>query len=96
MISPLFLALQMLQLEHAPVLALTHPPPPSIKNKDILDHVQRVPTKMGKVLKHMLHKETLKRPEFVRPETEEAKRRTELIAVLSCLMDHYNQMEPDC
>lgn len=53
-------------------------------------------TKMGRVLKYMMHKETLKRPEFVHPEVEEAKRRTELIAVLSCLMGHYSQMEPDC
>lgn len=50
----------------------------------------------GRVLEYVMHKETLKRPEFVQPEAEEAKRRTELIAVLSCLMGHYSQMEPDC
>lgn len=52
-------------------------------------------TKMGRLLEHMMHKETLKRLGFVQPEEEKAKRRTELIAVLSCLMGHYSQMEPD-
>lgn len=48
-----------------------------------------------------MHKETLKRPGFVQPEEEEAKRRAELIAVFSCLMGQYreggsrHQMEPD-
>lgn len=71
-------------------------PHPSIRNTDNLGYVQKMATKMGRVLKYMMHKETLKRPEFVHPEAEEAKRRTELIAVLSCLMGHYSQMEPDC
>lgn len=95
MIVPLFLALQTLQLEQGPVLALTHPHP-SVRNTDRLDHVRRMATKMDRVLKYVMYKETLKRPEFVQPEAEEAKRRTELIAVLSCLMGHYSQMEPDC
>lgn len=52
-------------------------------------------TKMGRVLEHMMHMETLKRPGFVQPEEAKAKRRAGLIAVLGCLMDHYSQMEPD-
>lgn len=74
MIAPLFLALQMLQLEQGPVLALIHPHP-SIRNTDKLEHVQRMATKMGRVLKYMMHKETTKRPEFAHPEADEAKRR---------------------
>lgn len=51
-------------------------------------------TEMGGVLEHLMHKKALKRPGFAQLE-EAAAKRTELIAVIRCLMGHYSQMEPN-